>query len=298
MNFDEMKPALNFSDLSFDTANSTNTTNSPAIDSPFLSQGQVEPTGQYDLYYQLNNDMIMKDFGYPSMLSPPGTPNLMPMRNPSISSQSSSSFDGSNGYVPPPQDWTRQRAESMSWNPEHSSVPMPPPMTHQRAMSLPHIGMGNDFSMMQMNFTIPKTSYSRKSSISSTSSDKTYVCTHPGCDRTFSRIQNLRSHMRCHLLTTPHACKLCGLGFRRTTDLQRHIRTMHVPNDQKPWGCPRCPKRFGRSDALKRHMTSRSKDHGCPGGPDLELLRQMEEQKKIKQAQKATLQTVVEGAIY
>jgi uncharacterized C2H2 Zn-finger protein len=149
---------------------------------------------------------------------------------------------------------------------------------NQRKMSMPHMGQFSYFDQFQ----------SRKNSISSAGTEKIYPCTHPGCDRTFSRIQNMRSHMRCHLATAPHECKQCGLGFRRTTDLQRHIRTMHIPNDQKPWACPKCPKRFGRSDALKRHMASKSKDHGCPGGPDYALIRQLEEQKRMKTQKKET----------
>jgi Zinc finger, C2H2 type/C2H2-type zinc finger len=94
---------------------------------------------------------------------------------------------------------------------------------------------------------------------------KPFACPHPGCGREFARTQNLRSHSRCHLLTAPHGCKVCGLGFRRTTDLQRHVRTMHTPERLKPWPCERCGRRFGRSDALKRHVSSRSKEHGCSG---------------------------------
>lgn len=233
-----------------------------------------------------------KDY-YPNMLSPPDTPAMHPLRH----------GTPVGGYQPQQQQsqpWNRSRADSMTWNPEQD---MSFQSQHQRAMSLPHISMPQDYQMVQMNFSTsaPSTtstkSYSRKSSVSSSGSEKTFTCSHPGCERTFSRIQNLRSHMRCHLVTTPHNCKTCGLGFRRTTDLQRHIRTMHVPNDQKPWACSKCPKRFGRSDALKRHMSSRSKDHGCPGGPDLELLRQMEEQKRRKSVKQA-LQTVVEGTVF
>jgi uncharacterized C2H2 Zn-finger protein len=169
-----------------------------------------------------------------------------------------------------PIDWTlgmRQRSDSVF----ESMLPFDyqPPVVVHRTMSLPHIYSTNPFSS-QPSQPIP--SQSRKSSIcsvtstsSSSNGEKTFVCTHPGCDKVFARVQNLRSHMRCHLTTTPHQCKECGMGFRRTTDLQRHVRTMHTPNDQKPWACPKCPKRFGRSDALKRHLQSKSKDHGCPG---------------------------------
>ncbi|KAJ3358987.1 hypothetical protein HDU91_005053 [Kappamyces sp. JEL0680] len=262
-----------------------------ALPAPDFSQG----INVNDL--SMDNDYKQGQY-YPNMLSPPETP-AMPLRNPSITSNSSYQMQAA---AQQQQQWARSRSESISWAAPMQDMPpheMRFPQGHQRAMSLPHIGMPQDFGMMQMNFSVSKPYAQRKSSVCSnaSSSDKTFTCSHPGCDRTFSRIQNLRSHMRCHLLTTPHNCKTCGLGFRRTTDLQRHIRTMHIPNDQKPWACSKCSKRFGRSDALKRHMSSRSKDHGCPGGPDMELVRQMEEQKRIK-ASKQALATVVEGAVF
>lgn len=91
-----------------------------------------------------------------------------------------------------------------------------------------------------------------------------YPCPHPGCGKVFERAQNLRSHTRCHLTDAPHSCPECSLKFRRLTDLQRHVRTIHTPNEQKPWGCSGCGRRFGRSDALKRHLSSKSKSNGCP----------------------------------
>ena len=212
--------------------------------------------------------------------SPPGSPMVsisspmgsilsdMPMMRPrsdSLASWSSNLSMNSMNYMPTPQERIAQRSMSL-------------PMIMQPMMTF-----DSNFNSL---FPIEESSmYSNVSmAMDGKGSDKQFRCTHPGCDRVFSRIQNLRSHSRCHLATTPHVCKNCGMGFRRTTDLQRHIRTMHTPNDQKPWACNKCAKRFGRSDALKRHMASRSKEHGCPGGPNLELIAKMEEAKKKREA--------------
>jgi len=240
---------------------------------------------------------------YPNMLSPPDTPAFLPRRHRISSDNISTPYDHHSwnsehhiNEMPYPEHYSEQQMNELPYQQQqHPSQHQQ--LHHHRAMSLPHISMPHEYQMVQMNFNpAANTSkpYSRKSSLSSNGSDKIYICSNLDCGRAFSRIQNLRSHMRCHLVTTPHNCKTCGLGFRRTTDLQRHIRTMHVPNDQKPWACSKCPKRFGRSDALKRHMSSRSKDHGCPGGPDLELVRQIEEKKRKKLAKRA-LETVTEG---
>jgi hypothetical protein len=92
--------------------------------------------------------------------------------------------------------------------------------------------------------------------------DGVWMCRHPGCDRSFTRVQNLHSHARCHLEVAPHQCDSCNASFKRATDLQRHIRTLHSAH--KPWSCDACGKGFGRSDALKRHTASKSSKHGCP----------------------------------
>lgn len=198
--------------------------------------------------------------------------------------------DFSQTYPSPPQQnefplgWSqRERANSIAFLPTHR-------------MSLPNI---TDFLTEPMlepldNIHNPP-KITRRASIATTA-EKTYFCSEKGCTRSFARLQNLRSHARCHLPTTPHNCAQCGLGFRRTTDLQRHVRTMHTPNELKPWGCPNCPKRFGRSDALKRHMAGKSKDNGCPAGIDHHLARELEQAKvfKRKKSLNTQLQTVLE----
>lgn len=93
-----------------------------------------------------------------------------------------------------------------------------------------------------------------------------FKCTHVGCTSAFAAMQNLRSHMRCHLKVAPHVCTQCGAGFRRNTDLQRHTRTIHTSESQRPWPCTHCGRRFGRSDALKRHLSSRKRNDGCTPG--------------------------------
>ena len=134
-----------------------------------------------------------------------------------------------------------------------------------RAMSLPHIqfsGLGNGMGSFPM-YDAKLRKYSQPHNQQSI--ETPFKCPHPGCNRSFQRIQNLKSHSRCHLTHTPHKCGQCGLGFKRTTDLQRHFRTIHTKESDKPWGCDGCDRRFGRSDALKRHKASKSRDHGCAG---------------------------------
>lgn len=129
---------------------------------------------------------------------------------------------------------------------ENEPFNIPSPGLHQRSMSMSNAsGFGRG----------------RRASVATST---IYQCQEPGCFRTFNRLQNLKSHARCHLKVSPHVCTTCQHSFRRSTDLARHIRTVHAPEEQKPWGCVDCGKRFGRSDALKRHQASKSKLYGCP----------------------------------
>ncbi|KAG9321884.1 hypothetical protein KVV02_008187 [Mortierella alpina] len=80
-----------------------------------------------------------------------------------------------------------------------------------------------------------------------------HPCTFEGCDKSFTRAFNLRSHLNTHNGQRPHRCPEpdCGWDFVRKHDLSRHYQSKHLPN--KPYACKRCSSRFGRSDALQRH---------------------------------------------
>ncbi|KAF9943069.1 hypothetical protein BGZ67_007714 [Mortierella alpina] len=80
-----------------------------------------------------------------------------------------------------------------------------------------------------------------------------HPCTFEGCDKSFTRAFNLRSHLNTHNGQRPHRCPEpdCGWDFVRKHDLSRHYQSKHLPN--KPYACKKCSSRFGRSDALQRH---------------------------------------------
>lgn len=58
---------------------------------------------------------------------------------------------------------------------------------------------------------------------------KNIVCPHPGCDKTFSRLYNMRTHLEIHapIRTKDHPCPECGLPFSRRHDMYRHQRNIH-----------------------------------------------------------------------
>ncbi|KAJ3195263.1 hypothetical protein HDU82_002186 [Entophlyctis luteolus] len=83
------------------------------------------------------------------------------------------------------------------------------------------------------------------------SATKSYACPYDGCDKTFPRQYNLKSHMFCHSGLRPHVCCLCNAAFARKHDLQRHSRTIHAK--ERPFKCATCSQGFSQIEQLRRH---------------------------------------------
>uniref|UniRef100_A0AAQ4PPM0 C2H2-type domain-containing protein n=1 Tax=Gasterosteus aculeatus aculeatus TaxID=481459 RepID=A0AAQ4PPM0_GASAC len=79
---------------------------------------------------------------------------------------------------------------------------------------------------------------------------KPFPCSVPGCERRFSRSDELNRHVRIHTGQKPFRCAICARSFSRSDHLTTHTRT-HT--GEKPFSCDVCGKRFARSDERKRH---------------------------------------------
>lgn len=114
--------------------------------------------------------------------------------------------------------------------------------------SSPPYGLPNDWQQ-SMVAPAPKPKVQRAPR-SDRPSNGIFECSFPGCEKTFSKHTNLKSHLRIHKSDRNYNCEDCSATFRRSHDLKRHQRSLH--SDVKPYACGRCAKRFSRMVRLNQ----------------------------------------------
>ncbi|XP_041742116.1 zinc finger protein GLIS3 [Coregonus clupeaformis] len=91
------------------------------------------------------------------------------------------------------------------------------------------------------------------------SGEKPNKCTFEGCQKAFSRLENMKIHLRSHTGEKPYICQHpgCHKAFSNSSDRAKHQRT-HL--DTKPYACqiPGCVKRYTDPSSLRKHVKSHS----------------------------------------
>ncbi|XP_054609330.1 early growth response protein 4-like [Dunckerocampus dactyliophorus] len=156
------------------------------------------------------------------------------------------SQDGGQGEVKQEEDWMKDW--SVSTEAQHANSPLPSTLDANLLSSLlqgafPTINLGS--------VHVPgRTRVSRRAPAKSGMKAKAFPCSVEGCERSFSRSDELNRHVRVHTGQKPFKCSVCARSFSRSDHLTTHMRT-HT--GEKPFSCDVCGKRFARSDERKRH---------------------------------------------
>lgn len=70
-----------------------------------------------------------------------------------------------------------------------------------------------------------------------------YICTHDGCGKEFSKTWNLLDHARMHEGIKPYSCDLCDKSFTQKGNLRKHYIIQHSSESleaRKKFKCSKC----------------------------------------------------------
>ncbi|XP_041946170.1 zinc finger protein GLI1 isoform X2 [Alosa sapidissima] len=131
--------------------------------------------------------------------------------------------------------------------------------------------------------------------------EKPHKCTFEGCNKAYSRLENLKTHLRSHTGEKPYVCEHegCNKAFSNASDRAKHQNRTH--SNEKPYVCkiPGCIKRYTDPSSLRKHVKTvhgpeahiTKKHRGdtgprppgsamTPGGQGGELLQEKEETRR------------------
>ncbi|XP_055383169.1 oocyte zinc finger protein XlCOF6-like [Condylostylus longicornis] len=115
-----------------------------------------------------------------------------------------------------------------------------------------------------------KTALERHMNVHGQKQPRNFMCSI--CGNAFYSNYHLKSHMLRHTKENNFKCTEpgCNASFRADGSRKKHFHNFHLPDDQKPFSCDICQKKFFRKSYLSDHL----RKHGKAGENILNLYRQ------------------------
>nr|ALS19768.1 gli [Novocrania anomala] len=134
--------------------------------------------------------------------------------------------------------------------------------------------------------------------------EKPHKCTFEGCQKAYSRLENLKTHLRSHTGEKPYMCEFpgCSKAFSNASDRAKHQNRTH--SNAKPYVCKAigCTKRYTDPSSLRKHVKTvhgpefyANKKHkgGNPGDPNSD--QDTEQDSKGKKMEECLTVTQLQG---
>lgn len=86
--------------------------------------------------------------------------------------------------------------------------------------------------------------------------ERPHKCDFPGCDKAYSRLENLKTHKRSHTGERPYSCRICAKAFTNASDCAKHENRTH--SNERPYVCdyPGCTKKYTDPSSLRKHKNN------------------------------------------